>query len=255
MCILLINRCLRSNEHHSLVALFKQFILSAEAYSRHHHAGRKGYEEGELIPRDFEKNDFLRHSGPLMHFLLGSLLILAHRKEIIEAPIEPWKTDAKRIGFSDENLENWFDCVSKSASKSTSKSTSELVAVMQNDKDESGIRSVAALLLSTQDSIAPNQCFYANVLLVYRLSYLPLPLYEVEDVIEMMIAKNWRKIVTEQRFAILSPKINAPAIVSACDDSSYGFKKAARILLAAKDAVRIPVQEEILQQLKKLAQS
>ncbi len=182
-----------------------------------------------------------------MHFLLGSLLILAYRKEMSKAPIEQWKTDAKRIGFVNENLENWFDCVCQI----TSKSISELDAVMQNDKDESGIRSVAALLLSTQESIAPNQRFYANVLLIHRLSCLPL--YEVEDVIEMMVAKNWRKIATEQRFAILSPNVNAPAILSACDDSSHGFKKAARILLAAKDSVRIPMHEEILQQLKKLA--
>jgi hypothetical protein len=46
----------------------------------------------------------------------------------------------------------------------------------------------------------------------------------------------------------------SPAILTACHDPAHGLKKAAKILLAANNAVQLSVPEQILTQLRNLAQ-
>lgn len=251
--LLRLNRCLRNLELGNLVSMFKKFIIGYTAGSEHNKAGKKAYDIGNLIPKNFAPNVLSQNVDILINLFYSALVKLAIHEKFSRAPIKQWKADTQRLGFSNEIIENWFSFFEQSLQKPTREWIHVLISAMKDEQTESNIKLLCCLLVSLQEEVKPEDCFFANV----RIIEHPNPLWgrEIENEIELIISRSWKKIAAEQRFAILSPNINTPAILNACDDSSHGFKKAARILLAAKDAVRILVHEQILQQLRKLAQS
>jgi len=59
----------------------------------------------------------------------------------------------------------------------------------------------------------------------------------------------------EQSFALVSPTVNSPLIIDACKDQSKGLKKAAKILLTAKNALQISIPDQVIKDLKEVAEA
>jgi hypothetical protein len=76
---------------------------------------------------------------------------------------------------------------------------------------------------------------------------------KIEDYLEEIIKNCWWVIVERKTFLLISPGHNNSAILNTCNDSSRGLRKAARILLAAKNAVSINIPNELIDLLKKHA--
>ena len=184
----------------------------------------------------------------LVHLLFASLIILISRGLQRSIPLEKWKIDANQLGFHDPNLEEWFSFIAESSQKSLS----QLIAVMCNDR-EGEKRLLAALFITASEVVNPEDRFYADVLLVIT-AHSHIWRREIEDEIEGLVSKGWSRAAFEQSFALRTPKIHAPDILTACHDSAHGLRKAAKILLAANNAVHLSVPEQILTQLRNLAQ-
>jgi len=248
--LLRIKRHLRNLELSNLVVAFQKFAISYEAYAKHDKIGKKPYEEGNLVPDELERDILLRNADNFINLLFTALVILVNRGDPFSNQIKQWRGDTRKLGLINEVIEEWFDF----AEQCLQKSLSQLLQTMKDKQAKAGIRLVCALLISSQESVMPNDCFYANILIVNWQPHL-ICYREIENEIEVMISTSWRRIATGQRFAILHPNINAPAILNACDDASHGFKKTAKILLTAKDAVGMSVPNEMLRQLRNLAES
>jgi hypothetical protein len=184
----------------------------------------------------------------LIHLLLAALIVLVSRGSQRSIPLEKWKIDANQFGFHDPNLEDWFSFIVESSHKSLS----QLVTVMRNGA-EGEKRFLAALFITTSAVVNPEDRFYADVLLV-TAAHSHIWRREIENEIEELVSKGWSKAASEQSFALRTPKIHAPAILTACHDSTRGLKKAATILLTAHNAVGLSVPDQILAQLRNLAQ-
>jgi allophanate hydrolase subunit 2 len=62
----------------------------------------------------------------------------------------------------------------------------------------------------------------------------------VEKDLESIVTSHWRSVVENQRFALRLPNVMGPQIAAACDDqSSSGYPKTAKVLLAAVEAVGV----------------
>jgi hypothetical protein len=189
------------------------------------------------------------HVQVLVPFLFAALSVrLASHVYPDSAAINRWREDAERHGVYTEALRAWLDFLEKS----TGMEQSEIISVMKDQDQRTEVRLLAALLLSRDESIDPENLFYANVVLITTPNAFGLWGEDVESYVAEMISENWRRVVEHQRFALRSPNLTVPEILRACTEGG-GFKKAARILLAARGAVQTPLADSLLQQLSATA--
>jgi hypothetical protein len=77
---------------------------------------------------------------------------------------------------------------------------------------------------------------------------------ETEETIEAIISRSWLEVAVRERFSLRAPTVTAGTIIDACKDESVrGLRKAARVLLAVKDAVWSSIEEDTLASLKEKA--
>ena len=127
----------------------------------------------------------------------------------------------------------------------------ELISAMQNgDRD---MRCIAALNISAREIVKPSVRYYAEFLILHVMKIFPW-IETVDTDIEQLLSKNWLTVTSKQAFSLIMPSINSPLIIKACKDKSKGLKKAAKILLAAKNVVQISIPAEEMKQLKELAE-
>ncbi len=163
--------------------------------------------------------------------------------------IPKWKEDAQKNNLLSDKLINWFDFIEDSLEKTAL----ELNEIMTTGK-ESGKRLVAALVLSVKHKISPNDVFYAHIFLFNYVSQLIWGT-AIEVFLENIVSHIWTSIANSQLFALLSPKITAAQILGACSDSSGGFRKVAKILLAARNSVSLRIPEKVITLLIRFAAS
>jgi tetratricopeptide (TPR) repeat protein len=222
---LLLDHSLRSSEPESLVSTFTRCLSDIRAS-----AAERGV-----------KQDQLSLSLLLTSYLFAALVKLISRNEYALAPVGEWRTEAVRLGINSESLNAWLTFVERSISSSHF----ELVRALYSESSANEIRLVAALVVSASADSNPEERFYANVVLATTNLYDNW-LREVENHIGSMISKTWLFVSETQRFALRSPNLNADSIALACkDESCSGLKKAARVLLAARSAVRTSVSDDI----------
>jgi len=186
--------------------------------------------------------------------LLVSLLFTGLARVVSEgkrqtAPLSRWSEDAQRSGLLDDRLKGWFDCVSQLVDASEY----ELVRTMKDIRASTDCRSVAALLLSADESLDPENRFYADVGLLVPPDLYGLWREDVEKDIASLVSNGWSTAIVASRFALRSPNLTVPAITNACGDKAKGLKKAARVILAARMAVSVRIDNTILSRLKQLA--
>jgi hypothetical protein len=78
---------------------------------------------------------------------------------------------------------------------------------------------------------------------------------EAQDYFEVIVIRIWRHTAETRGFALLSPRLNVPAILQACGDTSSGLKKVAKILIAACSAVNMNIPGNMMQDLRANAES
>jgi hypothetical protein len=182
----------------------------------------------------------------ITELLSAALIMLVSRNKLDDAPVERWKSEASRLGVDEMMLETSFDFVGQIAHQHYA----ELVAVIRHAEDRT-TRMLAALFVSAAELANPEDRFYADILLVITVRD-NLWRKDIEEAIATLVSGGWLRVALEQRFALRVPAVTAPAIRAACDDTAHGLKKVANILLAAHNAVRLSVPEEVLQMLREL---
>jgi hypothetical protein len=129
---------------------------------------------------------------------------------------------------------------------------SELVMIVGNGDAASEKRVVAAALVSTQEGLDPGDRLYANIVL-FNFVFSSIWRDSLKEELATTISHGWLTTVKNQSFALASPLSTGPTIVQACTGPDRGIKKAAKILLAARGAVRLRLPDYTFDQLLKAA--
>ncbi len=233
---------------------FKLLISELKKWCKHYELNRKhiatGHEvfkkvDSSIIIPDDELRSTFQHWLPLL--LFAALIKLVNQNKYLTAPITEWKRHTKRYGYYNDKLKKWFKLVEDAPNMNIT----ELISVMQNsDRD---MRCIAALNISAREIVKPSVRYYAEFFVLHILKIFPW-IEAVDKDIEQLLSKNWLMVTSKQAFSLIMPSINSPLIIKACKDKSQGLKKAAKILLAAKNAVKISIPAGEMKQLKELAE-
>lgn len=234
---------------------FKSLVIELVNWCRYFELSRKhtAADHGAFDKTDSNikiSNDELRPTFqqglPLL--LLAVLIKLVNQNKYLAAPITEWKRYTKRCGYYNDKLKKLFKLVEDAPNMNIT----ELISVMQ--KGDWDIRCIAALNISAREIVKPSVRFYAEFSILHVMKIFPW-IEAVDTDIEQLLSKNWLTVTSKQAFSLIMPSINSPLIIKACKDKSQGLKKAAKILLAAKNAVRISIPVGEMKQLKELADS
>lgn len=224
------------NEFDSLVNVFAEYAKRLNASRQQHHPGESmPWEDKVLFP-----------------LLFAALITSVYSGTLEELPIKKWKVDAEQHGFLSEDLRNWLAYLEHAINFDQS----ELDSIQRDNWAEPKERIVAALLLAVDKTLDPETRFYADVTLIHNKGAYALWHLETDEIIGEIVSRGWLNIIEDQRFALRSLGTNAPLIHAACTDNSvHGRKKAARILLVARNAVQAALHESTLTLLNELANS
>jgi hypothetical protein len=243
-----IKHSLKSLKIHSIVSEFVCFITYYEE-SRKYMIERRNVFEKEKVQTNVDNHkDLSGHVESLINLLFAALVVRMNRGKDIKAQFKKWRKDAREFKCYNKKLEDWLNY----AEQGTEKNLEELISALNDINDE--MRYLAALFISLRESIMPEDRFHANVLLVINPNLKDWH-KAIENDIEQLLSKNWLNIAKNQKFALLIPNIYAPKIIDACNETSSGFKKAAKILLVARNAVRIRTPDKVIYQLKEIAET
>lgn len=234
----------------ALVAEFAIYTDSLKAHWEHKETGKENLGENGLENIADYPVQQSELTLMLMYLLFLGLIRITDQGDYRLTPIAQWKLDAERRGLLHDTLADWLSYVEKCLNASEV----ELISLLKDVNSSAEARRVPALLLSSKESLAPEDRLYANLILVLILNFYSLWREDVDDIVLSLISNGWRSVAEQQRFALRSPNITAPAILRACDETtSQGLRTAARIILAANDAVQISTPADMLDRLKRVA--
>ena len=113
-------------------------------------------------------------------------------------------------------------------------------------------RSIAAVHVTQDPSVSPDDLFVAHCFLVLALSNSS-KMHDVSESLAQLLSKQWLQQV-RLRFGLLFPRLTVPAIEAACREQLPGARKAAKIVLAAGEAVRVRLPASIRSEFQRLAE-
>lgn len=190
------------------------------------------------------------HSYELMQLLFAALVCLVGNNQYTPVLVSKWREDASKYPELDDSLPRWFDFIEESINASAS----DPMATLVNQTAPYESRFLAALLLSVSAETNAEVRFSADVTLTISDLYAPAWANVTADVIGSMVSRGWARIAEEEPLTLRYPTVNSITIKAACDDSSCsGLKKAARIMLLAKTAVRTSLPAAALARLEERA--
>jgi hypothetical protein len=240
---------LRTHSFQKLISEFITFISMAENFKGLISQSIDFVKEFNSVQTTVQKNEEFYDS--LINLLCPPIIIYLSRNSDLYPLIELWRDDARNNKVLEGKLASWFDFLEVS----NKTSEQELTSIMSNPIASSGERFISSLLLSVELKATPDIIFYANLLLFNTIaSGRQMWGSEIDNYLEGIIKNAWILITEKRSFHLIRPVLNKPIILNACDDSSRGLTKSARILLAAKDAVNINIPEDLVTVLKKHAQ-
>lgn len=184
----------------------------------------------------------------LMPLLFVALIRISVHNDRKKAPLANWRSDSEIGGLLDTALTTWLDFVYENLDKDEA----ELIAAMRDPRTPSLCRFVAALFLLCEGTVDPGARLQAGVWLISNPQIYGFWQEDVEQDIGRLISVGWLEQL-KKRYALLSPNLTVPEIAKACADNSSGFKKGARVLLAARAAVKTRVDGNLLNKLKEMA--
>lgn len=200
--------------------------------------------------RAAELNTDFSDSYELKRLLFAAFVHLVANNQHASVPLSKWRDAASKYPSFDDSLDLWFNFVEKNISASAF----DLMTTLVDNTAQGEERLVAALLLSADDETNVEVRFRADLTLTITDMHV-LPWVEATgEIICSIVSRQWARIAEEARFALRFPTVNSITIKAACDDSSCrGLRKAARIMLAAKAAVRTTLSAEMLANLQEKA--
>lgn len=182
----------------------------------------------------------------VIDLVLTSLVKLLAAGVHHRAPCVNWRVAAGHHGFMDEPLADLLEFVEMSFNMDED----GLIKVLKNVTASWSARLAASVLLSASKCLHPDDRFLANVFLVQAANSFGPWRDEAEGGVEHLVTSGWI-IARERQGAIL---LSPGSISKACsDDSCHGLKKAARVVVAAKSAVRVRIADELMMQLREIS--
>ncbi len=186
----------------------------------------------------------------LKEVLFSALIRFLSEGRRREIPIARWREDIDNHTQLIEEVGKWLDFVHEHIDEEPQ----NLRTILTDPSAGGDHRLLAALLLTATTDLDPETLFYANAILIHH-DYGRHWQDAFADGLASVISREWERIVDQQSFALRSPRLNGPAILSACRDvSRRGMRKAATILLSANDAVQISIDGAILGKLRETAE-
>lgn len=224
---------LKHGELEHLVSLFMEWLTYFREYAASLNA----------------EKDTLSDRIVVISLLLAALTKIVGEGNRRPVPLKEWRGDAEKWGLLDGQLGAWFDYVEKSLGADSA----ELAKSFLDESLAVEARNVTALLLSVNEWVGTEVRFYANVGLV-TTNFLDSWQVETEEIIASIVSQSWLVVAERERFSLRAPAVTAARIIEACrDESVRGLRKAARVLLAVKDAVWSSIDEDTLANLEEKA--
>jgi len=239
-----IGHSLRDLDLKNLISDFEKWYRNFNISRKHVTSGKSLFEKIDTKQTNQDNDNLPKDSQLIPLLILGALIKFVNIGKYSNAPVAKWKADAKRLQFL--NFDDYFQFIQNAPKKSTE----ELIQLMKEGKTE--IKCIAALNISSRELIKPLYRLYADLTLVNVMKVFPW-IEAVEIDFEQMTSRNWKKVASQQSFALSAPRINIPIIEKACSDLSKGLKKVAKILMAVKNAVQLSIPDVELNNLKELA--
>jgi len=165
--------------------------------------------------------------------------------------IKEWGDSARRLKLTSPTLENWLERLERWSQADES----ELAAAMKNTEEKTETRILASLLLAAGENTNPENLFYANVALLTTPNIFGVWSNDIETFLAKLICEAWLRAVKDQRFALRSPNLTVRAIVGACDSDAEGLQKAAKVVVAARNAVQTKLDDSLLTKLKEMGET
>jgi hypothetical protein len=230
-----VRHALRNLELDDIVTDFLSYSAELRVYS----AERQG------------ENEYWSDTTLLMHLLFTALIRIVSKGRNSAAPFLRWRQNIVEQEHLKRQLVPWVDFIEDSLQSGRH----ELIRVLKDSSAPSENRLVAALILSADENLDVENRFYANLVLVIT-EFIRSWKEPIEDDIGSIVVDEWARIAEHERFALRAPSVNAASILTAChnDEVRGGIRKAARVLMIVKNAVRTTVSGDVLEQLRQLAQ-
>jgi hypothetical protein len=210
--------------------------------------GRTGFEEADAKSPSLGPTDQSQSILPtlLTHALIASCAVGGNPGVLIER----WRENASRLsGYIWVN--DWLDL----AKKAFVFPTSDALAMLGDDKLPSDLRLLAATRLSNDLDAGVDRMFNAQVWIASWLGQSNMFWkYDVANHFAYGLARVWKKQCSFKA-TMRNPRLTVPEIERECDSKGEGIAKAAKILLAAANAVTIQLSDEVRKQLQGLAAS
>lgn len=171
-----------------------------------------------------------------MHALIASRA----NDTLAQTLLECWHEDALKI--SDYN---WVTDLIDSAKRVFTIYTTEAIAVMRDSRLTSDMQFLAVTRLMSDPNSDIDRLFNAQVLIVgWIVQRNTFWSYELGSHISSTISRVWKERC-EFRADLRNSRLTVPEIQRECDSMPEGLAKAARILMAAANAVTIQMSDEL----------
>lgn len=210
--------------------------------------GRTGFEEAEAKSLSVGPTEQVQSILPtlLTHALIASCAGDGVPQELIER----WRENARGLSGC-AWVNGWLDF----AKKAFVLPTPDALAMLGDDKLPNDLRLLAATRLSNDLDAGVDRMFNAQVWIVGWLGQSKMFWkYDVASHFASCLARVWKK-QCGFKATLRNPRLTVPEIERECDSKDEGIAKAAKILLAAANAVTIQLNDEMRKQLQALATS
>jgi tetratricopeptide (TPR) repeat protein len=181
--------------------------------------------------------------------LLFAALVLATLRGRRPIPLSEWKvaTNAHQAWRDSWQIGVWLDFVAADPVKNLK----ELKTAVGEHNNY--LWSVGALLLCVQEGLPLYDRLFASMALVDAAAH-SLWRSEIERDVEKLVVSTWSKAASpSERFNLVSPATSAPKIIQAAGSEISGLRKAALVLLAAREAVRAFLPDNLVSEINSLA--
>lgn len=177
--------------------------------------------------------------------IVAALIVLGMAGKPIGGFISDWKSATQKLPQHEQTLRRVG-----AVERVLAAGHSDLPEIFRND-DERVACSVAAVRMSIEPNISLEGMFAGHASLTRWLQTCPIR-SDCEQIWGELVRTRWA-LRTSFPAQFSTPRLVIPPIKEACADSSTGSKLAARILLAARDAVLIRVPESVVAEWRNLA--
>ena len=229
-----IERCLVRMELEEILPRFLNCLLEFRSARKQILAEKSLPDDLRNAMKSDSSHHLEAHALEILMLLEAALLRLAGQEHPGNPPLEKWKHDCSEFKVMDQRMIEWFTYLGQAPSKSPT----DLSRTLTQGDSYSSLRILASIFIVRRKDSDPRDLLYACILLVSRISQNWM-CEVVERDLEKIVVDAWTHVIGNQRFNLLMPDLTTEAISEACQESTYGVRKAARICLAARSAVNL----------------